>query len=100
MSNVNLTIGGRSYAVACAPGEEEHVTSLGRVIDEKLHAMGNMAAQSETRQLLFAALILADEVHELRHRGGAAHPSAPVFDPAKLEALADRLEKTASALER
>ena len=101
MSNVTLHIGGRSYTVACAAGEEEHVTGLGKVIDDKLHAMGNMTAQSETRQLLFAALLLADEVHEARHRGGTpAASAAPAFDPAALERLADRIEKCASALER
>ena len=35
MSDVTLKIGGRSYAVACAAGEEEHVATLGRLIDEK-----------------------------------------------------------------
>ena len=101
MSNVTLQIGGRTYTVACAPGEEAHVTGLGKMIDDKLHSMGNMAAQSETRQLLFAALLLADEVHEARHRAPGAPSAAtgPAFDPARLEALADRLESCASALE-
>jgi cell division protein ZapA len=99
MSNVTLHIGGRTYAVACAAGEEDHVSGLGKLIDDKLHSMGNIASQSETRQLLFAALLLADEVHESRHRGGAAAPAAPPFDSARLEALAERLENCASALE-
>ena len=103
MSNVNLNIGGRTYTVACAEGEEAHVAGLGQLIDEKLHSMGNISAQSETRQLLFAALLLADEVHESRHRspaGGVAAASAgPSLDPARIEALAERLEKCASALE-
>ena len=29
MSNVTLSIGGRSYTVACAEGEESHVLGLG-----------------------------------------------------------------------
>ena len=103
MSNVNLAIGGRTYTVACAAGEEEHVLGLGRMIADKLQAMGNAAGQTETRQLLFAALLLADEVHEARHRGGS--PSAVpasgegLVDPGRLEAIADALEKCAAALE-
>jgi cell division protein ZapA len=99
MSNVTLHIGGRTYAVACAAGEEDHVTGLGKLIDAKLHSLGNMASQSETRQLLFAALLLADEVHEARHRSSGAALAGPTLDPLRLEALAERLEKCASALE-
>ena len=101
MSNVSLQIGGRSYSVACAAGEEDHVARLGRVINEKVQSMGG--GHNEVRQLLFAALILADELHEAR--SGHAPAPAPAPPPAApdhsaaLEALADRLEKCATALE-
>jgi cell division protein ZapA len=65
MSNVNLAIGGRTFMVACADGEEGHIADLGRMIDDKVTASGAIA-QNETRMLLFAALMLADEVHEVR----------------------------------
>ncbi|NBC36391.1 cell division protein ZapA [Novosphingobium sp. FSY-8] len=66
MSNISLFVGGRDYVVACAPGEEAHVTALGVLIDEKLDELPESVAQSEVRSLLFAALLLADEVVELR----------------------------------
>ena len=100
MSNVSLQIGGRSYSVACAAGEEDHVAQLGRLIDQKVQSMGS--GHTEVRQLLFAALILADELHEARQ--GIA-PPAPQPAPARpdhsaaLEAIAERLEKCAIALE-
>lgn len=100
MSNVSLQIGGRSYTVACAGGEEDHVTGLGRLIDEKVQSMGG--GHNEVRQLLFAALLLADELHETRHRAAAPAPAAAPSAPdhsAALEAIADRLEKCAAALE-
>lgn len=98
MSNVTLQIGGRSYTVACAEGEEDHVGALGRIIDDKILAMGS--GHNETRQLLFAALLLADELHEVRHRGGAtAAAPNPDFYAETLEAIAVRLENCASALE-
>lgn len=107
MSNVTLSIGGRDYAVACAAGEEAHVRGLGAMIDAKIKAMGTAAGHSETRDLLFATLLLADEVHELGQRGGAAPEPAPAPAPVpvddriadKLEALAARLESCADALE-
>lgn len=100
MSNVTLQIGGRSFTVACAAGEEDHIAGLGRMIDAKLHSVGGTAGQSESRILLFAALLLADELHEMR--GGGPVQAAPVDDPAvasRLEAIAAKLEKCASHLE-
>ena len=97
MSNVSLQIGGRSYTVACAEGEEGHVAGLGRLIDEKVQSMGT--GHNEVRQLLFAALLLADELDETRGRPTAT-PAAPAQDhSAALEAIAERLEKCAAALE-
>lgn len=128
MSNVALWVGGRSYTVNCAAGEEDHIAELGEMIDAKLSAMG-APGQNETRNLLFAALLLADEVFELKsggapqstsqpasaHQPGTpSHPdespyatpdplpyAAPAFaiDPAQLEDIANRLENLASHLE-
>ncbi|MEN9683021.1 MAG: hypothetical protein RLZZ427_772 [Pseudomonadota bacterium] len=107
MSNVTLQIGGRSYTVACADGEEAHVGALGQLIDDKVQQMG-AAGQSEPRQLLFAALLLADELHDARHRGGTSSAPAAAPKPAPsaddlyaeaLEAIAARLENYAAALE-
>ena len=100
MSIVTLTIGGRSFTVACAEGEENHVTSLGQTINAKLASMGDMSGQSEPRMLLFAALLLADEVHELKSHPLSGSP-APVADGTaqRLDAIAARLENLAAALE-
>jgi cell division protein ZapA len=98
MSNVTLQIGGRSYTVACAEGEETHVNGLGELIDAKVQSIGT--GHNEVRQLLFAALLLADELAE---KGGKAAPASSASPApghsAALEAIADRLEKCAIALE-
>ncbi len=103
MSNVDLAIGGRKFTVACASGEEAHITKLGRTIDAKLAAMGGAAGQSEARMLLFAALLLADEIDEIENRGGKpTPPPAPKIDPKlaeRLESLAGTLESCAARLE-
>lgn len=97
MSNVTLTIGGRHYTVACAAGEEAHIERLGRSIDAKLQGMPNLAGQAEARTLLFAALLLADELHEAR--GGSAPPAPSPAVAESLDALASRLEELAARLE-
>jgi len=94
VSNVNLSIGGRTYTVACAEGEEAHVARLGASIDAKV---ADVQGQSEARTLLFAALLLADELHEARQ--GVAPAASSGDDPAVLEAIADRLEDLAARLE-
>lgn len=75
MSEVSLAIGRRSYKVACAEGEEAHVTRLAEAIDAKLQAMPQLSPQ-DAQNLLFAALLLADDVHEARNAVTAAQDQA------------------------
>lgn len=99
MNNVALSIAGREFLVACAPGEEEHLRALGSTIEEKITAAG-VHGLSEARMLLFAALLLADENHDLQQR--AAPPSADAARDTMLgglERLATRMEKLALQLE-
>jgi cell division protein ZapA len=107
MSNLDLSIGGRNFTVACAPGEEAHISALGQIIDAKVASMNGAAGQGEARMMLFAALLLADELHELKYGKGPAPapeppPAPPEIDPAvaeKLEAIAISLENCALHLE-
>jgi cell division protein ZapA len=97
VSNVTLHIGGRNFQIACAPGEEARVQDLARLIDEKVSAVGGAVNQGESRMLLFAALMLADELHE---RPAAATPTPDArSEPWRLAEIADRLENLASELE-
>jgi cell division protein ZapA len=105
MSNVSLAIGGRAFAVACADGEEQHVVDLGRMIDAKVVASGAIS-QNETRMLLFAALMLADEVHEVRSElemAQSGHADAEETNgqlQARFDLIARRLETLAQDLEQ
>ena len=98
MSNVTVQIGGRGYIVACAEGEEAHVERLGNLIDDKIRDMSS-AGHNEVRLLLFAALLLADELDELKGRSPAAAPAENGAQAAALEAIATRLESCAAALD-
>ncbi|MAG40980.1 MAG: cell division protein ZapA [Erythrobacteraceae bacterium] len=101
MSDVTLSIGGRNYTVSCADGQEDHVRHLAGVIDGKLSAMGNNLSSNDAKNLLFAALILADEVEEARDKPSPA--TEPGFDTDRLgnqlERMAIALENAASTLE-
>ncbi len=103
MSNVTLEIAGRKYQVASDSGEEAHVEQLGKIIDDRLAGQEGLSAQSEVRSLLYAALILADEVYEAQNGGQLLSAPDPVPntapDPQPLEKMADRLEALADQLE-
>ena len=98
MAEVELTIAGRSYRVACRAGEEENLVAAAALVDAKSReAIAGLGTLSESRQLLFAALLLADQIVDGRE---VELPSA--HDPLLVERhekLADRLESLADALE-
>ena len=96
MSDVTLSVGGRNYTVSCADGQEEHVQRLATVIDGKLGTMGANLSSQEAKNLLFAALLLADELDEAKKEPAPAEPAEPDFDA---ERLAGQLERVALALE-
>lgn len=105
MPEVDLNIAGRPYRVACRAGEEENLRRAASMVDSKSReALSGLGALSEARQLLFASLLLADQ---LLDRPGSAvlapepEPSQPTIDPTlagRVEALADRLEAIAGRL--
>ncbi len=99
MAEVDLTIAGRAYRVACRAGEEDNLRSAAALVDAKSkEAIAGLGTLSESRQLLFAALLLADQIVDGRE---VELPSGP--DPELVERsarLADRLEALADALEQ
>jgi len=97
LSQVTLEVGGRSYTLACAEGEEAHILKLGRMIDEKVTGITGGKPAAESQSLLFAALMLADELHEAvsRPQRSADDKLADV-----LERCAERLESCATMLEQ
>ena len=104
MANIDIEIAGRRYNVACRDGEEEHLHSVAAEVDRRAHdATTALGSLTETRQLLFAALLIADDIKEIRSGAGIPDPVAPPPDPAvaqALERLATRMEALADSLER
>jgi cell division protein ZapA len=104
MAMIDVDIAGRRYDVACRDGEEEHLRSLAAIVDKRAHdAADALGGLTETRQLLFAALLIADDLKETRAGAGLPDPTPPPPDPAvaeALEQLAARMENLADTLER
>lgn len=99
MAEVELAIAGRSYRVACRAGEEETLRSAASLVDGKSReALSGLGALSESRQLLFASLLLADQL--LEKHGGAPQPLPDPALTSRVARFADRLEQLADSLEK
>ena len=97
-SLIDLTIGGRVYPVACREGEEESLKAAGRLVDAKTReAIAGLGTLSESRQFMFAALLLADQLID-KSPEAAVTPPDPLL-ASRAEAIAERLEALAAALE-
>ena len=104
MSNIDVDVAGRRYNVACRDGEEEHLRSLAAIVDKRANdAAAALGGLTETRQLLFAALLIADDLKDTRAGAGLPDPTPPPPDTEVAEALewlAGRMENLADSLER
>lgn len=99
MAEVELIIAGRPYKVACRNGEEETLRQAGALVDAKSReALSGLGTLSESRQLLFAALLLADQIIDGRAFEVPKGPDDALVE--RTEQLAGRLESLADTLER
>lgn len=67
MPQVNVTISGKAYRMACGEGEEPHLEALARFYDGKIDEMRQAFGEiGDMRLHVMAALMVADEVSELK----------------------------------
>ena len=109
-SRVIVSINGQDYPMACQPGEEQKVAQLGKRLDEVVRKVSvDTGPIAESRLLVMAALIIADNLAELEEAGKGAASGKPASgeggasaatDSVDAKALAGRLEELAERLER
>ena len=113
MAQVTLRINGYAYTLGCQDGEEAHLHAMAAEVDQRIEGIKASAGPSgEARMLVIAALLMADDVYELRQKLAAAAPgaatpgdgtqAAPPADgrlARRLGKLAKRAEDIAAGLE-
>lgn len=106
MGQVAVEIGGRSYPLSCRDGDEDHLIELAAGIDQKaVNLTRSLGSMSEARLLLMVALMVADELDDVR-RGKLPSWSPPrPADPElvarhRLGALVARAEELADRVSR
>ena len=116
MPQVNVTISGKAYRMACGEGEEPHLEALARFYDGKIDEMRQAFGEiGDMRLHVMAALMVADEVSELQRKvarledhlaslqgdaGSADQRAGEIEQRAAdaLEAAAERIEGVARSL--
>jgi len=112
MAQVDISINGRNYIIACDDGQEQHLTDLGSVVNDKVTSLIDTAGQiGDSRLMLMASLLIADELADSLRKLGELENSTPekaVETPGydedsvcqALEAAAERMESVAEMLEQ
>jgi cell division protein ZapA len=69
MGQVNATINGRQYRLACEDGQEEHLEQLAETLEERvLELRGKFGEIGDARLTVMAALTIADDLAEANRR--------------------------------
>ena len=106
MAQVTLRINGFAYTLGCQDGEERHLEAMGAEVSRRIEGVRTASGPSgEARMLVMAALLMADDIFELRTKLEVAEAAAgtvktdPKLGP-KLNRMARRAEEIAEGLER
>jgi cell division protein ZapA len=106
MAEVTVRVNGYVYTVGCEDGQEAHLQAMAGEVDARIASIKAVGAQSgESRLLLLAALLLADELSDIKLTKPESLPAIgpPGTDAVlarRLGRLALRAEAIADALER
>lgn len=108
MAQINVEVNGRPYAVGCEDGQEQHLIELAKMFDKQVRQVSqDMGQLGDSRLFLMGALLLADELADIKGRLAALQTDTAKLQTertrletravAALEAAAKRIEKLAAA---
>ncbi|MBO6560401.1 MAG: cell division protein ZapA [Nisaea sp.] len=109
MAQVEITINGKNYRIACEDGQESRIASLAAMVDSHVKDLVEQIGQiGDTRLLVMASLLIADELVDLREieaEMASENGASPIGESeekiaAALNAMAGRIESIADQLER
>lgn len=98
MAQINVTINGRQFRMACEDGQEEHLLKLSRDFNQRID---NIRAQfgevGDMRLTIMAALTMGDELSDVLKRVRRLEQEITALQDARLVA-ADRAKATEAAI--
>lgn len=107
MAQVTVKINGYSYTVGCEDGQEAHLAAMAEQVENRIGSIKALGGSSgESRLLVLASLLMADELHDMRaeldalRNAGPRKPAKPEGELGKrMNRLAQRAEQIAADLE-
>lgn len=109
MAQVEITINSKNYRIACEDGQESRIASLANMVDSHVKDLVDQIGQiGDTRLLVMASLLIADELVDLREierevsteGGSVSLGDSEEKIVSALNAMAGRIESIADQLER
>ena len=92
MPEIIVNINDQDYAIVCDSGEEDHLKELSSRIDFKVRELTKRFGKiGETRLMVMASLLIADEIHELKKKIDS--------DLIKITSLEEKLESKDQKIE-
>ncbi|MDE0173574.1 MAG: cell division protein ZapA [Defluviicoccus sp.] len=99
MPEVDVTINGRNYLVACEAGEEERLSELAAYIDDRVETLVSSLGQiGDNRLLVMTCLMIADELAEAYAALSEAGLATPEQDEPK-SAIEDARKSVAARIQ-
>lgn len=101
MAQVNVTISGRVYRMACEDGQEAHLQGLAARLDQTIgHLRQTFGEIGDQRLTVMAALMAMDELAETRRRLQAVEGENRAFREAGTVSAGERRRIEAEVAER
>jgi cell division protein ZapA len=98
MSQVNVTINGRQFRMACEDGEEARLSRLAEELDASIATLRTRFGEiGDTRLTVMAALTLADQLKETKEKLQRLEPELATLRNASV-ASADHSQATQTAV--
>lgn len=98
MAQVNVTINGRQYRMACEDGQEDHLRQLAKELDDRINSLrGQFGEIGDSRLVVMAALMMADDVVEIGKKLRRMEQEIAAIQDAR-GAAAERAQATQQAL--
>jgi cell division protein ZapA len=98
MAQVNATIAGRQFRLACEDGQEEHLQALVKDLDERIEELRKKFGEiGDTRLTVMSALMVADELAEAMRKIRRLEEEIAALQDARVVA-ADRANAASEAV--
>jgi len=98
VSQVNVTINGRQFRMACEDGQEDHLRQLAKDLDDRINTLrGQFGEIGDSRLVVMAALMIADDVAETGKKVRRLEQEIAAMQDAR-GASAERVQATQTAL--